>query len=360
MPLTYLQAANIRILEHVELTPASGLNVIAGANGSGKTSVLEAIHLLALGRTFRSGQGNQLLRAGTTTLMARGNWRTYSGEEVALGIERGAAGRRVHINGVQSATIGALARVMPIQALAPDSRYLFTHSARYRRGVIDWGLFHVEPHFYALWSRYQRALQQRNAALRAGANDTTLDSWDDELARSSEQVQALRADYQRQWARDISYYARALLATGELRVSLQQGWPAELSLREAFWASRGRDRARGYTSCGAHRSDLVATLEGAPLRERGSHGQQTLAVMALRLAQVALYLRGARRQCVLLLDDIVGELDGERRHKLMTSLRELGTQVFITTTDVSSIAADVEQTAVFHVEQGQLSAPAHA
>ncbi len=236
MPLAYLQAANVRILEHVELTPASGLNVIAGANGSGKTSVLEATYLLALGRTFRSGQGDQLLRAGTTTLMAR-----------------------------------------------------------YRRGVIDWGLFHVEPRFYALWSRCQRALQQRNAALRAGAKDKTRDSWDGELARSSEQVQALRVDYQRQWGADIRHYARALLTTDGLRVSLQRGWPAELSLREAVRASRARGRARGYTSCGPHRSDLVVTLEEVRLRERGSHGQQTLAVMALRLAQVALYLRGARR-----------------------------------------------------------------
>jgi DNA replication and repair protein RecF len=360
MPLTFLQATNVRILEDVELAPANGLNVIAGANGSGKTSVLEVIHLLALGRTFRTSPGEHLLRTGSTTLIARGSWRTGSGEQVALGIERSAGGRRVHINGVQTATIDALARVMPIQTLTPDSRYLLTHSARYRRAIIDWGLFHVEPRFYPLWSRCQRALQQRNAALRAGANDSALDSWDNELVCSSEQVQTLRAEYQRQWDPYIKHYASTLLANEELVVSLRDGWPSELPLHEALHTNRARDRARGYTCCGAHRSDLRVTLGGMALRGRGSHGQQTLAVLALRLAQVALYLRGAGRQCVLLLDDIVGELDAERRDRLMSSLHELGTQAFITTTDAGAVAAGAESKAVFHVEQGRLSASAIA
>ncbi|MFQ5755925.1 MAG: AAA family ATPase [Acidiferrobacterales bacterium] len=220
MPLTLLEADNLRIVEHATLEPGPHLNVIAGPNGSGKTTLLEAIHLLALGRTFRSGRMAQLVRTSADALTVRGCWHTLSGEAVTIGIERTTTARRIHINGQTALTIGALARVMPLQVTGPESCYLFTHSARYRRGMIDWGLFHVEPQFYPLWSRYQRALRQRNA--------------------------------------------------------------------------------------------------------------------------------------VLLLDDLAGELDAQRRQRLLAALGSLGAQAFITVTEASRMVTRAGQTRVFHVEQGRL------
>jgi DNA replication and repair protein RecF len=355
MPLTLLEADNLRIVEHVTLEPGPHLNVIAGPNGSGKTTLLEAIHLLALGRTFRSGRTAQLLRTGTDTLTVRGCWRTHSGTAVTIGIERTTTGRRIRINGQTGLTIGALARAMPLQAIGPESRYLLTHSARYRRGMIDWGLFHVEPQFYALWSRYQRALQQRNAALRIAASNANLDSWDTELAQAGEEIVSRRADYARRWEPRITQYARALLGTEALAVTLERGWPAGPSLAQALREARSQDRERGHTAWGAHRSDLIVTLDEMTLRERGSHGQQTLAVVALRMAQIDLYLRGAGRQCVLLLDDIAGELDAQRRQELLAAMGSLGAQAFITASEASRVLTRAGQTRVFHVEQGRLA-----
>jgi DNA replication and repair protein RecF len=360
MSLTLLEADNLRIVEHITLEPGPHLNVIAGPNGSGKTTLLEAIHLLALGRTFRSGRTAQLLRAGTDTLTVRGHWRTHAGEAVAIGIERTATGRRIRINGQTALTIGALAHVMPVQVIGPESRYRLTHSARYRRGMIDWGLFHVEPQFYPLWSRYERALQQRNAALRTAAGNANLDTWDAELAQTGEEILSRRADYARRWEPRITQYARLLLDTDGLTVTLERGWPAGLSLAQALREARSQDRERGHTAWGPHRSDLIVTLDEMPLRERGSQGQQALAVVALRLAQIDLYLRGAGRQCVLLLDDIAGELDAQRRQELLAALGSLGAQAFITATEASRIVTRAGQTRVFHVEQGRLTVSENA
>ncbi|MFQ5760002.1 MAG: DNA replication/repair protein RecF [Acidiferrobacterales bacterium] len=264
MGLTQLEVTNFRSLKQANLHPSRGLNVISGANASGKTSLLEAIHTLGMGRSFRGGGPRQTVRYGTDGLVVHGRCCTESGADVALGVERTLSGWRIKVNGKPCDGARALAEVLPLQAIVPDTRYLFMHNARSRRAIMDWGLFHVEPQFYPLWLRYRRALHQRNSALSDGAR--ALEAWDHELASLGEQVHALRQRYVGNWQPRVVAQASALLADEGLELELRPGWVSHQPLAQALVNDRQRDRAHGYTHAGAHRADLEIRLNGLPLQ----------------------------------------------------------------------------------------------
>ncbi|MDH3672197.1 MAG: DNA replication/repair protein RecF [Gammaproteobacteria bacterium] len=353
MGLTHLEVTNFRSLKQANVHPSRGLNVVAGANASGKTSLLEAIHTLGMGRSFRSGGARQMVRYGTDSLIVHGRCCTESGADVALGVERTQSRRRIKVNGKPCDGARALAELLPLQAIVPDTRYLFMHNARSRRAIMDWGLFHVEPQFYPLWLRYQRALEQRNAALGDGVR--ALAAWDHELASLGEQVHALRQRYIDSWQPWVVAQAAALLAGDGLELGLRPGWVSDQPLAQALANDRQRDRAQGYTHAGAHRADLEIRLNGLPLKEGASQGQQRLAIIALRLAQVELVRQQCGRRCLLLLDDVSGELDHEHRARLMAAAAALDVQAFVTVTAPAELNTDVWQDRkMFHVEHGEV------
>ncbi len=353
MGLTRLEVTNFRSFKQANLRPSRGLNVIAGANASGKTTLLEAIHTLGMGRSFRSGGSRQMVRYGTDGLIVHGRYCTESGVDIALGVERTLSGRRIKVNGKSCDGARALAEILPLQAIVPDTRYLFVHSAQSRRAIMDWGLFHVEPQFYPLWLCYRRALHQRNSALSDGAR--ALEAWDHELASLGEKVHTLRQRYVDSLQSRVVAQASALLAEEGLELELRPGWASDQPLAHALIKDRERDRAHGYTHAGAHRADLKIRLNGLPLKEGASQGQQKLAIIALRLAQVELVRQQRGRRCLLLLDDVSGELDHEHRARLMAVAAALDAQAFVTITEPAELNTDVWQDCkMFHVEHGQV------
>ncbi len=356
MSLTLLEVCNLRILQHTVLEPSPGLNLLIGPNGSGKSSLLEAVHMLGMGRSFRTGLAAYPVRRGEKSLTVHGRWRTEHGHEISLGVERGHDHRRIRVNGNACTRASALAQVLPLQAVLPDTRYLFLHSAKFRRGVLDWGLFHVEPQFYDAWVRYQRALRQRNMSLREGGAPTRLAPWEESLAENGEHIEQLRARYLKAWRESASEYAALLLPRVDLSINGHRGWPTGMALADALRQDRERDRAEGYTRAGSHRADLQVLLGGAPLRDCASQGQQILVVLALRLAQLELFMRQTGRRCLLMLDDVLNQLDGERQLGLLARVAELGAQTFITMTDAAAVKLNgAAEQRVFHVERGQVA-----
>lgn len=357
MALTLLEVSNLRIVKHALVHPGDGLNVIVGPNGSGKSSLLEGIHMLGMGRSFRPGPVGQPIRRGETSLNVRGCWCTEDGGQIALGVERGPEHRRIRVNGNTCDSAGSLAQVLPLQAVLPDTRYLFLHSARFRRGVLDWGLFHVERTFYEAWMRYQRALRQRNAALRAAQPLATLEPWEQTLAEAGEHIEGLRARYLEPWGMLAMQYSEILMSGMQLRLEWRRGWPEAQSLADTLSRDRERDCREGYTRAGIHRADLQVHLQGAPLRECASLGQQMLAVLALRLAQVELLMQTSGRRCLLMLDDVVNQLDRDRRASLLARVAQLGVQTFVTATEIGGLeTTGSPNRRVFHVEQGRVFA----
>lgn len=353
MSLVHLEIARVRNLNTVSLDPAERINLIHGENASGKTSLLEAIHLLSMARSFRTNSIQSVIQRGEETLTVFGRVKGPAGL-TSVGIEKGRQHTRIRINQQTVQKSSALAAVMPVQVINPDIHRLFEQGPRYRRQFLDWGLFHVEPAFLPVWQAYHKILRQRNAALRSGSPSPEVRYWDSQLVEQGQRLSELRRQYLSDLEPWLEEYAGKLLDITPM-VSYQPGWAREYEFAAAIERGFERDRQQGFTHSGPHRADLVIRHEGRPVQEHFSRGQQKLLACAMRLAQVAQYRASQEKVPVLLVDDLPAELDPERRARLMTLLVESGAQLFITATEAGLITLPGESDMkMFHVEHGTI------
>lgn len=355
MTLTRLEIAHVRNLQSVALLPHPRLNLLTGANGSGKTSVLEALHLLGLGRSFRSGRARRMVSDGQTgcTVFAAFD------DQGQAAIRRGANGEtELRLDQRSQITLAELAQRLPLALLDPESMDLFDAGSKPRRAQLDWGVFHVEHRFYPAWQRYQRALRQRNSLLRSGSIGR-LESviWDKALAESAGVLHSLRQDYLERWQPLWQARIQGFLPEQDLTLDYTPGWEVESDLADLLAASWDRDQERGFTQLGPHRADLRVKRGTAPADELLSRGQKKLVVCALKLSQVSL-LQESGRHGVLLVDDLASELDASARKRLMSYLAASGAQVFVTCIEPEAVLAALDGVEtgfkMFHVEHGMV------
>ncbi|MGH8373138.1 MAG: DNA replication/repair protein RecF, partial [Gammaproteobacteria bacterium] len=246
MGLISLSLRAFRCFDHAELEFSPEINLVCGANASGKTSVLEGIFLIGRGRSFRSGHLDPVSRSGSKGFQAVAHVSTPFGTTtVGLGREQGSL--KVRIGGRPAAGLAELAETLPVQLVDNQAHLLVDGSPRHRRQFVDWGVFHVEPAFIAVWRRYQRALQQRNTLLRGGRSAREIVGWDNELAGSGELLDKFRRRYLEGFSRTAEQWAQGAL--GEITVNLEYrpGWTEGQTLGEALAANRERDRQQGGT-----------------------------------------------------------------------------------------------------------------
>jgi DNA replication and repair protein RecF len=351
MALKRIDIRNLRIIETVSLVPGENLNLVAGRNGAGKTSLLEGIFLLGRGRSFRTTQLSNVVRDGARCIEVTG-WRAGPGGCVA-GIRRCLDKTELRIDGQTVGKISSLARVFPVQLVNPRSHELLERGPDVRRRFVDWGVFHVEHDYVGLAARYQRVLRQRNEALKS-TPEAVAYVWDHQLAALGEQVEAARASYLESLADVYQTVAAAIGAPQAITFALSRGWAKGVSLEEALRSKRGGDRKQGYTSVGPHRADMEVRLGDVAAETRLSRGQQKSLVLALVLAQTELVSRATSRKPILLLDDLAAELDDAARGRVVRYLRTMGAQSFITCLD-EQVLGPLREDRLFHVERGRLS-----
>lgn len=354
----------VRRFDSVELAPRPGINLITGANGAGKTSVLEALHLMAYGRSFRGRVRDGLVQKGAENLDVFVEWQERSDAE--LGVSTRRAGLRHsgqvwkgRLDGEDVAQLGNLCAALAVVTFEPGSHALVSGGSEPRRRFIDWGLFHVEPDFLPLWRRYTRALKQRNALLKMGAPGKQLDAWDWELAEAGTPLTSRRQHYLER-LQDRAVAIAADLAPG-LQMStleLQPGWRRhEMSLGDALLLARERDRSVGYTSVGPHRADWSVGFTQIPGRDALSRGQAKLTALACLLGQADDYASQRGEWPVIALDDLGSELDRNHQHRVLQYLAATPAQIFITATETpAALQAELRPAAVFHVEHGTINA----
>lgn len=352
MSLERLSIRGFRNLVAVDLDPGPGVNWLVGDNGAGKTSVLEAIYLLARGRSFRSSQMGAVIGHKADQLMVVGHLSAHGASpELVMGIERDEGGWRGRLGGQDCHRISEFAQRLPVVLLEPDSHRLISDGPQARRQYLDWLLFHVEPNYLPIWQRYQKTLKQRNAALKAGAPTSVISALDAPLVAAGEVLNELRAQ---QVARLLKA-TRELNSTlglrlpGEIDMTYRAGHASELSLSEALAQGRDRDRESGFTRAGPHRGDLVLRCGGYPAANESSRGQQKLLATLLLLAKWDFLAEQADFPPILLLDDPVSELDQEHLKTVMAWLENQGRQVWVTATEKGPKSAKM-----FHVERGEI------
>lgn len=356
MHLSRLDVRNLRCISECVLEPSAQLNVIWGANASGKTSLLEAVHVLGSARSFRTSNTAQLIRRSTGEFSVFAQLRGAEGGILPLGIARGDRATSVRIGGRSVKQTSELAAYLPLLLINQDSHQILSDGPQQRRRLLDWGVFHGEPRFLPVWQHYQRALKQRNEALRQGERWASVTSWDHELERCAEQIHRHRSDYVARLLPVLRSQAAVLLRRDSVNAEYLPGWPAEEVFADVLTRSRERDRALGYTSTGPHRADLSLKVDGLAAEQSVSNGEQKLLLCGLRLAQIALLREIADKQTIILIDDLPAELDAENRKRLLQALLALGGQVFVTTTELGLL--DIDQpypTKLFHIENGAVT-----
>lgn len=363
MHIEKLRIRDLRVLQSVALRLAPGLNVFVGANGSGKTSLLEAVHLLSYGRSFRAGGRDVLVRRGADAAQVYADIRSDSGVASALGIERSGSSWRGRVNDADVGHLSDLYRLCAVSCFEPGSHELISGPSELRRAMFDWGVFHVEHEFLPLWRRYQRAVKQRNALLKDQAPDDWFPAWEQELGLAAFAVQEMRQRYAAVLAADVQMVAKDLLPEfSGAKLELHSGWKhdspgtAEDAIAR-LGLERGRDRERGFTRRGPHRADWSLSFDQIPRREHLSRGQEKLSALVLILAQMMSVQRIKREWPILLLDDPASELDAAHQSLVLEWIRGRPIQVLVTGTTIpGDLLRPGVDYALFHVEQGQVKA----
>jgi len=355
--LNELRIGDVRVIREQVISLDPGWNVFVGANGAGKTSILEAAFLLSHGRSFRRGARDTLSRLGSDGYAVFGRLQLANGRERRLGIARVGGKLETRVDG-EVVGISGLVQACAVACFEPGSHELIGGVAEERRRYLDWGVFHVEHGFLQDWRRYQRALRQRNSVLRNGGSDADLEPWESEMAGVGERIGQSRQAYLDRLRPILQSVLQGFLGElGEATIVLERGWKEAQTLAGALVDARMRDRERGHTGKGPHRADWALLFEHAPRREHLSRGQEKLCALALVLSQARLFAVQTGEWPILCFDDLASELDQAHQAQVIEQLGASGAQVLITGTERPRALDTVPGTLrMFHVEQGRIDA----
>jgi len=357
--LRRLRLRNHRNYARLELTPGPGINVFIGPNGQGKTNLLEAVAMLALSSSPRARREHELV--GPVGPGSRIEAEVASGEmtrhlSIALDVEGDRTRRTIEVDGARRRAVD-LPGQFRVTLFWPDDLGLVKAGPEMRRRFLNQMLVQVEPGYARALAGLRRVLEQRNSLLKRIASgeggEDMLEAWNTELVRVSTEIVGARAKAVAELEPDATR-CHGQIAAGE-RLEIAYEGPPE-NLAEAVHNSIAEDLRRGSTSIGPHRDDLSIRLDGQEARSFGSQGQQRTAVVSLKLAEAALIERRAGERPVLLLDDVLSELDGERRAALLHQVAA-GGQVILTSVEAGPFPPELIAAAmVWTVSQGQIEA----
>ncbi|MGP5537157.1 DNA replication/repair protein RecF [Psychrobacter glacincola] len=395
-----LQISNLRNLTQVNIH-ATACNVIIGDNGSGKTSLLEAIFLLSRGKSFRHHQPKRYIQhhQNTATVYARLN------DSSALAIQKQADATTIlRLNQTTVYNQSILTEQLPTLLIDPSTMDMLEQGSASRRQLLDWLVFHMKQGFHPQWLAYQRLLKQRNSLLKktrhlTQVQLTELKSWDKGLSNHAALIHHYRERIFIEWQ---PYFAESIVQllpayAEQLSLSYNAGYDTTVALDIQLNERLEQDLQLGYTRIGNHRADVHVhwrsndsaasnnelsdtmheadtNLKVAVIKEQAanvlSRGEKKLLITALRLSQLPLLLNtqktndlsndSAQVTPVVLLDDITAELDDRAIDILLSTLAQLPCQVFMTslTDDILPLVHKYwSKPNTFHVKQGQIFSP---
>jgi DNA replication and repair protein RecF len=359
MAITSLQLTNFRNFANAAISPClQGLNIITGDNGSGKTSILEAIHYLGHGRSFRSSTFSPLIRHEQNKFSLYSQLVTQGNRNICVGAERGATGSgRFKVDDKDINGITELASLMPIRVINSHSHQLFESGPLYRRKYLDWGLFYQSNSFFETWRDFERSLKQRNSLLRDKRSKTEIEPWTIELLKHGLALDAERRQYIELLTPYLLDVVHELLPFESVELAYEPGWNETINLETTMANFFFQDHRIGHTQYGPHRAELAVTINGVLAKQILSRGQQKLLICAMILAQGIMLAKSVNKRLIYLIDDLPAELDADSRKKLISLLVNQQTQVFITSIEQASICDLIDSKIeilqkVFHVEHG--------
>ncbi len=331
MELTTLTVRNFRNLASLDLEIPSSGAIVIGANGQGKTNLLEAIYYLVLFRSMRGARDRELVRFGDAGFFLAG---TSTAHRITAGYEPAGRRKKITVDGNERKRLVDAVGMLVAVVLSPADRIIVEGGPAGRRRYLDVLLSLSDEGYLSSLADFRRALRQRNAALRRGRPDEAR-AFDRPVAAAGHAVAAARCRWITRWATRYTELCDALGERGIAAMTYRfRHWTPEGGAHEIEQAMSDvldRDLRVGVTTRGPHRDDVALSLDERELRRFGSAGQQRTGAIALRLLEAETLTASLGTQPVALFDDVFAELDQERQQRLLTLIDEsLGGQVIIT------------------------------
>lgn len=358
MQIKGLRLHHFRSYSQVLLTPPAGVTVLVGENGAGKTNLLEAVHLCCLGRSHRTSFDKEMIAQGQETSAVQLTVERNDGKhEVGVRLFENARKKKIiYVNGKTAGKMGELMGHATCVIFSPEDLALVKEGPQARRRFLDMLLSQQQrSYFYALQT-YMGVLKQRNALLKTG-DMRQLPAWDEQLALAAAPVVRLRREACRRlndWAGQhylfIGGKEDETFALQYESALAQAADPSEKML-QGLHASREEDLRRQYTTFGPHRDDVDLKLCGMPMKAFASQGQMRTAALSMKLAAFDLLTASQGEAPLLLLDDVLSELDPDRRRRLISRIGQA--QALLTCTDPGDFIG-ARPACVLHVEKGHL------
>ncbi|NNE64919.1 MAG: DNA replication/repair protein RecF [Gammaproteobacteria bacterium] len=348
MAISQLSLTDFRNLKSTTLDFDRCFNLISGDNGSGKTSLLEAIYVLCQAQSFRTHQLKQCINHDKSEFLLFGRFNGFK-----AGLARYKDSLEIRIDGQVIKRRSELVRKSPIQVVNADSFILVDGAPARRRAFLDWCLFHVEPGYAEYWNQFQHALKQRNRLLKTKQDLNLIDYWDQHLVEPSLELHRMRRQYSLKLKNIIRDHFADILQGVPLAIEYKKGWASGKSLSDSLKEQRDRDIRSGFTGAGIHRDDLELTTGGKRIGEVLSRGQSKRVCLVLLMTVLKLVNDINREPVILLIDDLHSELDQHAQKLVYKQLFQMDLQLFVSNIDKQvPHALEEKEFKMFHVEHG--------
>jgi DNA replication and repair protein RecF len=366
MYIKQLHIAGVRNLRSVRLSFSKGFNAFCGENGSGKTSLLEAIHILGTGSSFRTQHLQQVINFSSQNYTVSGivSDELFAGEEASFRVgteKKRDITKALFIKNAEKSSIGEIARLLPILLVNSTSLEFVEGGPLGRRAFIDFGMFHVEHSFLDVCRKFKRCLMQRNADLKMASSlkqkRMQTEAWNEVFITTAEIINQARKEFVLGFSEIFNDLILGWKYYGHVFFQYKQGWEDGVTLKTALEDSFSLDAMSGCTNRGPHRGDLEIFIDDVPARNILSRGQQKVFVCAMVLAKAIFLKKRAEISSIFLVDDLVSELDNAAFKLVISKLAEIGGQVFITGIENEPLVKVFNEfkwgndAKLFHVEQ---------
>jgi len=337
-----VRVRHLRCHEALAWTLSPGLNLITGANGSGKTSLLESVYLMAHGRSFRQSRSPFLVQHGQTSFMIQGQWRRFGPMNLTVAGRKGKTSVRLQGRDIQRRK--DVSESFPVLVEAPQGRRIVDGAPGERRRWLDALMMTCFQHTRMHYDRYLRAVMQRSRLLRRHVMSGELDAWEKQIVQHGLQIIGMR----QQLIAEINTLLldEQVLTEDTIMISVSEPAYTESGWLERLKNKRSEDAKAGNLRFGPHVDGINISFQQREIRSAGSRGQQKLAAIALKMAECALWSRYRRLIPVLLLDDCLEALDRQRQRQLFKRLQQSPAQVLMTAPD----GVDISQEMDIHVQ----------
>lgn len=351
MLITNLKLKNFRNYEELNLDFNKKINIFYGNNAQGKTNIIESIFLCAIGKSFRSNKDKELIKFDKDFLNIEINYEK-SDRDGKIKIEISDK-KNIYLNGIKNKKLSDLVGKINVVLFTPDDINILKNGPKMRRRFLDIMISQLRPNYIYCLNMYLKTLEQRNMYLKQikieQKNPELLDLWDQKLVEYGEKIYNYRKEFIEKIKEKINIIHKKITNNNE---NIELEYLSDFSTKEIFYSSLKQnqkiDIIRGATTKGVHKDDFIVYLNEKNVNTYGSQGQNRTAILSLKMAELQVIKDEIGENPVLLLDDFMSELDGERRNNFLKNIED--TQVFVTCTD--KLEFENENCNIYRVESG--------